>query len=211
MRNPALSVVPIYIGHRPGLLEFLAGRLSEIFERTVRVHPPWFDPETAFDATRGQYHSTRLLASLLTAPPAPEGTKILGIAGVDLFVPVLTYVFGEAELGGRAAVVSLHRLRPEAYGLPPDPSLLQERLLKTTVHELGHTLGLIHCPHPTCAMQPATYAEEIDLKAAAFCPACQEAAGRGVAGGVAPKAPHLRGLNLPPESAGRQLPAPSVE
>ena len=47
-----------------------------------------------------------------------------------MYVPVLTYVFGEAQLNGKAAVVSIYRLRDELYGLPKNPQKLKERLEK---------------------------------------------------------------------------------
>jgi archaemetzincin len=172
-----LDLVPIYLGHQRELAESLADRLGRVLALPVRIHHPWFDPEACFDPSRSQYNSTCLLAHLLSRPSPGNATKTLGVAGVDLFVPVLTYVFGEAELGGRAAVVSVHRLRPEAYGLPPEPDLLGERLLKEAVHELGHTLGLMHCQEPSCVMHPATYAEEIDLKSAEFCAECRSLRG----------------------------------
>jgi archaemetzincin len=97
---------------------------------------------------------------------------VVGVTAVDLFVPVLTYVFGEAQLGGRAVVVSTHRLRPEAYGLPADDELVAARTEKEALHELGHTWGLRHCHAPDCVMRASTYAEEIDLKPAALCDRC---------------------------------------
>jgi archaemetzincin len=91
---------------------------------------------------------------------------------VDLFNPVLTYVFGEAQLSARGAVVSSRRLRPEMYGLPENVPLLQARLETEAVHELGHTFGLLHCLEPTCVMHASSYVEEIDLKESRFCPGC---------------------------------------
>jgi archaemetzincin len=173
-----LVVVPIYLGGRQPLVSELADRVSRRLAVPAEVHPPWFDPELAFDAARGQYSSTRLLAELLTCPG--EG-RVLGVAGVDLFVPVLTFVYGEAQLSGRAAVVSLHRLRPEAYGLPVDDGLLMERLEKEAVHELGHTFGRVHCDEPQCVMHASTWVEEIDLKGAAFCAGCGEVVGEACA------------------------------
>ena len=170
---PGLDLVPFYAPEGSGLIQRLGEELEPIFRVDVRRRPPWFDPESTYDASRGQYNSTRLLQLLLDDSQPCEGA-VLGVTGVDLFVPVLTFVYGEAQLGGRAAVVSLHRLRPEAYGLPPDPGLLAERLLKEAVHELGHVQGLIHCPDPTCVMRPSTYVEQIDGKGAEFCDACQE-------------------------------------
>ena len=70
--------------------------------------------------------------------------RLLGITQLDLYIPILTFVFGEAQLGGASAVVSYHRLQQEFYGLPQDRDLLANRLLIESVHELGHTLA----PHP---------------------------------------------------------------
>ena len=109
---------------------------------------------------------------LADLPAAPTSGRVLCVIGVDLFAPVLTYVFGEAQLDGRAAVVSIHRLRSELYGLPADDDLLSRRLEKEALHELGHTYGLLHCRLQSCVMHASTYVEEIDLKSAAFCDAC---------------------------------------
>jgi len=127
------------------------------------------DPVFAFHEARMQYHSTQLLGTLTGSPP---GELALGIASVDLYIPILTFVFGEAALGGDAAIVSYHRLRQEFYGLPPDANLLRERLIKEALHEAGHTLALTHCEDYECVMAPSHAIEWLDLKAAAFCPEC---------------------------------------
>ena len=127
------------------------------------------DPRFAFHETRTQYHSTQLLGTLTGAPP---GELALGIASIDLYIPILTFVFGEAALGGDAAIVSYHRLRQEFYGLPPDSGLLRERLIKEALHETGHTLGLTHCEDYECVMAPSHAIEWLDLKSATFCDAC---------------------------------------
>ena len=97
---------------------------------------------------------------------------LIGVTSVDLFTPVLTHVFGEGQLDGRVAVVSSHRLRPEAYGLPVNETLVFTRLEIEAVHELGHTFGLLHCFEPDCVMHASTYVEEIDLKSSEFCTEC---------------------------------------
>lgn len=168
---PGLELVPIYFSEREAMLHRLGEALARTFRVEVRYRTPWFDPESTFDTSRGQYRSTALLKLLLNGPIV-SGRRYLGVTDVDLFTPVLTYVFGEAQLDGRAAIVSLHRLRPELYGLPADENLLFERLEKEAVHELGHTFGLIHCAEPTCVMHASTYAEQVDFKAATFCPNC---------------------------------------
>jgi archaemetzincin len=92
---------------------------------------------------------------------------------VDLYIPILTFVFGEAQVGGPCAVVSLHRLRQEFYGLPEDREILRYRLVKEAVHEIGHTLDLTHCDDYRCAMAPSHAVEWIDLKDSALCASCQ--------------------------------------
>jgi len=167
-----LRLIPIYCGARGHLLQPLADRLTQAFGLRVEQHPPGFDPELAFDASRGQYNSRILLARLLRDTPL-DAARVLGVTAVDLFIPVLTFVFGEAQLEGRAAAVSTYRLDSEIYGLPADPELLFERLCKEAIHELGHTYNLLHCHESRCVMLSSTYVEEIDLKSDQFCSRCR--------------------------------------
>jgi len=166
-----VDLVPVYLAGRESLLEHLASAVQDTLHLPVRFRRPWFDPEKAFDLSRGQYNSTVLIRLLLDDPDS-RASRVLAVTGVDLFIPVLTYVFGEAQVNGRAAVVSIERLRSEAYGLPSDEGLLSGRLRKEAIHELGHTFGLLHCRNPECVMRASTYVEEIDLKSHAFCDVC---------------------------------------
>jgi len=125
----------------------------------------------AEDAQRGQYYSSGILASL-TAPPS--GHAILAVTGADLYVPVLTFVFGEAQLNGPRAIVSTRRLSDEFYGEPSDESKLNLRLAKEALHELGHTQGLRHCDNWRCAMASSHAVERLDLKEAQFCRRCMD-------------------------------------
>jgi archaemetzincin len=93
----------------------------------------------------------------------------------DLFVPILTFVFGEAQFPGRAAIISAARLREEFYGLPPNTAKLDQRLLKEAVHEIGHTRGLAHCDDWRCVMVSSHRVERLDLKSAEFCSRCRKA------------------------------------
>ena len=102
----------------------------------------------------------------------PDTSRLLGITLVDLYIPILTFVFGEAQLKGSCALVSAHRLRQEFYGLPGNTGLFHERLLKEATHELGHTLTLSHCEDYQCVMAPSHGVEWIDLKTSNFCTAC---------------------------------------
>lgn len=166
-----LRLVPFYFAPYQTLVEPLGRELRGAFSLEIEVGAATFDPEVAFDAHRGQYNSRILLRELL-ASAGPPPNRVLGLTAVDLFIPVLTYVFGEAQLGGQAALLSAHRLRPEVYGLPENPRLIRERVSKTALHELGHTYGLVHCHAPSCVMRSATYPEHVDLKEGRFCRAC---------------------------------------
>jgi archaemetzincin len=173
-----LSLVPV--GRVAGEhLQYLAEQMAARWEAACLIQPAWQNGETAYHAGRGQYHSTAILKQLLRHPHR-ESWRILGVTEVDLYIPILTFVFGEAQLGEGAALVSTHRLRPEFHGLPPDPRLLEERLLKEAIHELGHTLGLHHCPNYLCVMSASHSVERIDLKQPDFCLACAAACSAGL-------------------------------
>ena len=153
------------------LLAELRGSLSREFAVPCEVLPPEPDPRFAHNVTRQQYHSTEILASMI-ARGTPNSSRLLGITLVDLYIPILTFVFGEAQLKGNCALVSAHRLRQEFYGLPPNRALFYERLLKEATHELGHTLTLSHCEDYQCVMSASHGVEWIDLKTNRFCSAC---------------------------------------
>jgi archaemetzincin len=125
----------------------------------------------AYDAGRRQYRSLDVLEMAARECPA-DALKLLAITERDLFVPVLTFVFGQAQLGGRVAIISLARLRQEFYGLPPDAEVFLDRAAKEALHETGHTFGLVHCADRTCAMSLATGVRHIDEKRAEWCAPC---------------------------------------
>ena len=134
------------------------------------------DLDLFYSGERNQYYSTLILSQLLTLFPK-GGLKIVGVTNVDIYIPILTFLFGEAQLNGEAALVSTYRLHNEFYGLPADKKLFYQRVLKEILHELGHNFGLIHCSDYQCVMNSSTYVEDIDLKQPRFCPGCAAAAG----------------------------------
>lgn len=153
-----------------GTMDALAARLVRELGVSCHVRQQPVDPGFAFDAGRGQYHSTALLKYL--AATAGQD-RVLGIAAVDLFVPIFTFVYGEAQLGGPAALISTYRLRPEFYGESPSVEVAAERLLKEALHELGHTFGLRHCHDWSCPMATSTAIERLDLKGTRYCRNCR--------------------------------------
>ena len=152
------------------LLGELAAELAPIFRVACTVRPERLDVAFSRHRMRNQYYSTAILQAM--QPLVEPGGRLLAVTSVDLYVPVLTFVFGEAQLEGTCAVVSLHRLREEFYGLPSRPELMRERLVKEAAHELGHTYGLRHCDDWRCVMTSSHGVERLDVKSATFCFSC---------------------------------------
>ncbi len=153
----------------PDLMENVRRHLSRAFGAPAALWTGDARPRHAFDPRRRQHASGVILRWLLEHGPA-EG-KVLGITDRDLFIPILTYVFGEAQLGGRAALVSTARLYEdvELHG----PQLLVERLAKEAVHEVGHAFGLVHCASEGCVMGRSPAVREVDEKTSELCEECR--------------------------------------
>ncbi len=128
-------------------------------------------PAFAFNGSRDQYDAVLILRSL-AEDASTDAFRVVGIAECDIFIPMLRYVFGLAQLEGRAALVSLARLRQEYYELPQNDAVLHQRVRKEVVHELGHSMGLVHCGDPVCAMAVSTTVEQLDIKGEQLCRSC---------------------------------------
>ncbi|MFN0172194.1 MAG: archaemetzincin family Zn-dependent metalloprotease [Bryobacteraceae bacterium] len=168
----AIHVQPVGAGVRLSELDGLAAGLAGVLGVSCHVRDESISAQFAFDPSRNQFHSTLILESLARSA---RDARVLGITAADLFVPILTFVFGEAQLGGSAALVSTHRLQERFYGLPAREDLERERLLKEAVHELGHTYGLRHCHDWRCVMASSNDVGRIDLKEPEFCARCRGA------------------------------------
>jgi archaemetzincin len=154
------------------ILRNVSASLIETFHCSVDIGEEIPVPHGSYHAVRRQYHSTRILKEL-QAIRGRDIERVLGVADVDLYVPELNFVFGEADLSSGVTVISVARLRQEFYGQAQNRELLMERCVKEAIHELGHTYGLGHCPEPGCIMFFSNSLKDTDFKGPGFCSVCK--------------------------------------
>jgi len=158
-------------------LEMIADDVSREFLLPVKIKDGYLDLSEFHDPARRQYNGNSLLREV-DLKYASDTVKTIGLFSVDLFIPILTYIFGQAYLEGRTGIASLYRFSNERYGMKKNDEIMLERFKKEVIHELGHTFGLIHCHVPTCVMRPSTYVEDIDQKSSSLCHQCREKLGK---------------------------------
>jgi archaemetzincin len=156
-----------------GLLELIVNDVEREFSVPVKIREGYMALSEYYDLSRKQYNGNELL-KVVDHRFGNDTTKTLGLFNIDLFIPILTYIFGQAFLNGRCGIASIYRLSNERYGLKKDQKVFIDRIRKEVIHELGHTFGLIHCSNPTCVMRSSTYVEDIDQKEHLLCHKCKE-------------------------------------
>jgi archaemetzincin len=127
-------------------------------------------PTGAYDRARDQYRSE----VILDGPRRHEisGDRILSLVDLDCYAGELNFIFGQATVGGRQALVALPRLKPSFYARPMEVERFRKRVLKEAVHELAHTWGLGHCPREHCVMHFSNRLEDTDKKEDHLCDRC---------------------------------------
>ena len=162
--------------------------LHEFYGIEVRSLPRVELPRAAWYPPRRRWRAERLLAFL--APRLPkDGARIMGLTAADISTTKGRYqdwgVLGLGELDGPASVISSLRCVRGAR----DPQHARERLAKVAVHEIGHTLGLDHCPTHGCLMHDAEGRVSSTDKEYDLCPRCRRLLRAG--GHVIPDAPAI--------------------
>lgn len=147
-----------------------AANIQAVFDISTDVEKPWPDPKEAIISARNQYNAAQIMKTLAGNLKGP--VKRIGIIAKDISLPFLTYVFGEAQIGGEAAVISTYRLERGKAGAKPARALVYERLSKITIHETGHLLGLSHCLNPQCIMSFSIGLGKLDKLTLKFCNRC---------------------------------------
>ena len=162
---------------RPGLTEGQVLALKTALMRhgfeTVGVEAVGLG-QVGLNAGRKQYQSKALLKMARDKAKAMSDwhTKVLLLTDADIYDTGTLFVAGQAEVNGRAAVVSLARLGTG------DEERFRKRVLKESLHELGHTLGLGHCRDHDCVMFSSRVLADSDVKDHEFCQRCKTKAGR---------------------------------
>jgi len=157
----------VLVGVHQGLVKTFPDTACSIIKDVLPV------PKLAFDKKRNQYSSSVILNEIrVFASQNEKFHGVLGVVDVDIFVPELNYVFGEACTPGRAALISLWRLKPKFYGESAGSAVFVLRALKESIHELGHTLGLKHCPRSLCVMHFSNSIFDTDKKQSLLCDQC---------------------------------------
>jgi archaemetzincin len=149
-------------------LEHLGKEIRTTFGYPTEIRSLLEEKDLWVDPVRKQYHSTPILDTLAIIGPT-DAIKVLAVTKVDLFIPILTHVYGEAQLGGKACILSTYRF---SEGLAAGAELFGDRILKEAVHELGHTFNLRHCRDASCVMHYCRGVKEVDRKSNRFCRYC---------------------------------------
>ena len=155
----------------PSLINAIADTVHACFDMPTKILSLLSDIDFAKDHDRSQYHSTAILKELETVAPS-DAIKVAALCREDLFIPILTYVYGEAQLDGKTCIVSIHRLN-EGTESSAGGELFTERVTKEIVHELGHTFNLRHCKDHTCLMHYCRNEKDVDRKSNQLCRYCK--------------------------------------
>ena len=149
----------------------ISSEVFRIFGLQAEILPLINGIDFAFDPERRQYYSTLVLEKLAAAAPS-RAVKVLGITTEDLFIPILTHVYGEAQLGGKSCIISTFRLYEE-NPLSRRGNPFYRRVVKEAIHELGHTFKLKHCPESNCVMHYCRSIADVDRKTDKLCRHCR--------------------------------------
>lgn len=160
----------------PFLAEIEAGLRAELGVSVLRL-PPSPLPRAAWYPPRRRYRAERLIAFLRPMVRAPA-TRVLGVTQADISTTAHGVhdwgVLGLGDLGGLGCVISTFRCRMNS----PGEAQTHFRMVTTCIHEIGHTLGLEHCPDTSCLMTDARgLVRTVDHTTGHLCARCRSRLG----------------------------------
>jgi|SaaInl7_200m_RNA_FD_contig_111_154385_length_4172_multi_13_in_0_out_0_4 archaemetzincin len=169
--NPKDTILISPIGDIPDRIPvIIASKIRKLFGFQTLISSLMDDIDFAFDVKRNQYYSTPILEELTKRAPE-DCMKVLAVTREDLFIPILTHVYGEAQLGGKSSIISISRLIEISN--TEDMESGTSRIIKEAAHELGHTFDLRHCEYSSCIMHYCRKLEDVDNKSDQFCRYCR--------------------------------------
>jgi archaemetzincin len=151
------------------ILEEIAKGLKRVYGIDAKISFQIKIPEEAYNPLRNQYSGEKIIRWL----EKNFKERILAITNEDLYAEGLNFIFGQAQFGGRIAIISIFRLNPIFYKKPFDKNLLIERAVKEAIHEIGHTLKLEHCSNEKCVMCFSNTIRDVDKKGKDLCGMCK--------------------------------------
>jgi archaemetzincin len=157
--------------HDTDLLDTIGKEVKRLFGFPVERKKLVNNVDFAFDTKREQYYSTPILEKL-ALKATPDTSRILAITDIDLFIPILTFVYGEAQLGGTSCIISTCRLTKD-LSAETSKDIFYSRVIKEAIHELGHTFKLLHCKDPSCIMHYCRSIKDVDQKSDQLCRYCK--------------------------------------
>jgi archaemetzincin len=177
MKPPIISILPLDEIYR-SVLEHIGDSLRRGLGVRYRILPvediATHTPELLY---QGKYNSTGVLLYIAKRMPG-KSLKVLAVSQLDLYSPIFSHLYGEAQLKGEAALMSLYQLRQEFYHLEADSEVFLSRCEKEALHEMGHTFGLMHCKERNCVMYPSSTIADTDIKSSTFCQVCTRLLGK---------------------------------
>jgi archaemetzincin len=155
------------------ILQLVSGPVEQVFARPIKIGAALPVPKYAFNPTREQYHSAAILKRVESIR-SDKWSAAVGITDLDLFVPEVSFVFGEADRSTRSAIISLHRMRSTLGSAPSRQDVLRRRFVSELIHQMGLIRGLAHCPNNRCVMFQSTSVQDTDKRGIQFCANCRK-------------------------------------
>lgn len=132
----------------------LKKNIESFYGCKVVIIPHKNAPVSAYEMESRYYHADSLL-KFLSDYLAPEFDCIQGVLDGDIAINhgINRHwkVFGLGYCPGNSSVISPYRM----YGNNASLQQVKQRLLNVSIHEIGHNLGLKHCPDTACLMKDA--------------------------------------------------------